>query len=438
MEKLRLIFIALFISFVFYAHGIQLDGFLQTQHIIKSVDVIPGNSFFNETYKIMVRQPLDHSDTTKGFFLQRVFVSDKGSQNPVLLITEGYAANYAKSPKYINELSPMFDSNQICVEHRYFGESWPDSINWNYLTVENAAADHHKIVELFKNYYKGKWINTGISKGGQTAVYHRSFYPNDVDVTVAYVCPLNFGIEDGRHEPFIKKIPGTPEQREKIEAFQLQVLKNRDLILPKLNEYSKEKQYTYRISLDKVLDYCVLEYSFSLWQWGRYFDEIPPENAEIDILFDHLMKVAASSYFAIEGIEGIKSFFVQAAREEGYYGYNTKPFKKYLSIKTSKNYLEQIFIPKDEEIKFIKSTYRLAKKFIKNTDEKILFIYGEFDPWLASGFVVPEKDNFLKVIKPGGSHLTRIKNMPENQQNLIRQTLENWLNTPINIKKTDN
>mgnify|MGYP004701249409 CR=1 FL=1 len=65
----------------------------------------------------MVRQPLNHSDTTKGFFLQRVFVAEKGSENAVLLITEGYSANYAASPRYLNELTPMLQSNQITVEH---------------------------------------------------------------------------------------------------------------------------------------------------------------------------------------------------------------------------------------------------------------------------------------------------------------------------------
>ena len=154
----------------------------------------------------------------------------------------------------------MFNSNQICVEHRYFGESWPDSVNWDFLTVANAAADHHAIVELFKKYYSGKWINTGISKGGQTAVYHRTFYPNDVEVTVAYVAQLNFSVEDGRHEPFIKNVPGTAEDRKRIEDFQLRILKNRELMIPKLVEYSKQKDFEYRISMDEVLDYTVLEF----------------------------------------------------------------------------------------------------------------------------------------------------------------------------------
>jgi hypothetical protein len=430
MKKLHLLFISLFLSLVSFA---QLTEFLKSQPEIKSIEVIPGNSFFNETYKIMVRQAINHADTNKGFFLQRVFVADKGKENPVVLITEGYGANYAAIPRYINELSPMLNANQICVEHRYFGESWPIPINWDYLTVENAAGDHHAIVQLFKKYYSGKWINTGISKGGQTCVYHRTFYPNDVDVTVAYVAPLNFGVEDGRHEPFLKNVPGTAEQRKRIQEIQIELLKNREILLPKMMEYSKEKNYHFRISMDEVFDYCVLEYPFALWQPGRYIDKIPAENTSIEELFNHLLLVSPPSYFAIEDMESIKSFFVQAARELGYYGYDVKPFKKYLSIKTAKNYLSKIFLPEDVQVTYEKSTAEKVKKFIKSTDAEILFIYGEYDPWSASGFVVPQKSNLLKVLKPGGNHSSRIGNLPENQKEMVKEKLESWLGIPISI-----
>ena len=433
MKKLQLLFILFLVTLTSVAQ--EIEDFLKSQPIVKSVEVIPGNSFFNETLKIMVRQPLDHSDTTKGFFLQRIFIGDKGKTNPVLLITEGYGADRGASPRFINELSPMLNSNQVFVEHRYFGESWPDSINWDFLTVANVAEDHHAIVELFKKYYSGKWINTGISKGGQTAVYHRTYFPNDVDVTVAYVGPLNFGVEDGRHEPFIRKVPGTPELRKKIRDYQLAVLKNRDKIMPLLDKYIAEKGYTFRIPHDAVLDYCVLEYTFALWQWGRFTNEVPSSDASIDTLFNHLMKVSDPSYFAIEGMESIRSFFVQAARELGYYGYDTKPFKKYLSIKSAKGYMYRIFLPEDLKINYEKETALQVKKFIRKTDADILFIYGEYDPWSASGFVVPDKPNFLKIVKPGGSHSTRIKNLPPEQQEQVKEKMESWLGIPFLLDK---
>lgn len=433
MKQLVSLLLFVFVTVVTFAQVTSLENFLKTQPAIKSVESIQGNSFFNGTYKIMIRQPLDHSDTTKGYFLQRVFVADKGKENTVLLITEGYAGDRAARAGFINELSPMLNSNQLFVEHRYFGESWPDSVNWKYVTVENVAQDHHAVVQLFKKYYSGKWVNTGISKGGQTAVYHRKYFPDDVDVTINYVGPLNFGVEDGRHEPFILKVPGTQEQRNKITNFQLTVLKNREKIMPLLKEYIKEKNYTYRIPPEEVLDYSVLEYSFAFWQWGKNTDDIPTSDASVEILFKHLLDVSDPSYFALEDMEGSKTFFVQAAHQLGYYGYDTKPFKKYLSVKNAKGYLKQIFLPEDLDIRFEKTTSRKVKKYMKKTNDKIMFIYGEFDPWSAVAFEISDKPNLIKIVKPGGSHSTRINNLPDEQKELVKKTLEEWLEQPFNL-----
>lgn len=78
MKRIVFFFLFLFVTAITFAQVQALEDFLKAQKDVKSVELIPGNSFFNATYKIMVRQPLDHSDTTKGFFLQRVFVADKG------------------------------------------------------------------------------------------------------------------------------------------------------------------------------------------------------------------------------------------------------------------------------------------------------------------------------------------------------------------------
>lgn len=95
--------------------------------------------------------------------------------------------------------------------------------------------------------------------------------------------------------------------------------------------------------MPEVLDYCVLEYSFALWQWGTSVSTIPSKSADDQALFDHLMNISGPDYFA-ENQPNI-SFFVQAARELGYYGYDVKPFKKYLTIDSAHGYLNRIMLP---------------------------------------------------------------------------------------------
>ena len=145
---------------------------------------------FAEKYVTYFTQPLDHDRPELGNFRQRVIVSHVGFDRPTVIVTEGYGAGYALYPKYREELSRMFNTNMIFVEYRYFLESTPEPRDWQYLTAESSADDLHAVREAFKSIYPGKWIATGISKGGQTAMLYRTFYPNDVDITVPYVGPL--------------------------------------------------------------------------------------------------------------------------------------------------------------------------------------------------------------------------------------------------------
>jgi len=104
-----------------------------------------------------------------------------------VMITGGYSANR----NYLSEPASILGCNQIIVEHRYFGESLPDSLDWSQLTTANAAADHHHIYQLFSQYYQEKWMSSGISKGGQTSIFYKYYYPDDMAVTMPYVAPLN-------------------------------------------------------------------------------------------------------------------------------------------------------------------------------------------------------------------------------------------------------
>ena len=172
-----------------------------------------------------MRQPLDADSPQAGCFAQRIIVAHAGFDRPTVMVTEGYDAAYATNPYYQEELSHLLNANLVFVEHRYFGESVPDSCNWDYLTVENALNDLHHVRSVFGDVYSGKWLATGISKGGQTAMFYRAFYPNDVDVTVPYVAPLNYSEEDERHMHFLSDDISSSANRKKVETAQLELLK---------------------------------------------------------------------------------------------------------------------------------------------------------------------------------------------------------------------
>ena len=383
---------------------------------------------FTEKYVTYFTQPLDHKHPEKGSFSQRVVVSHVGFDRPTVIVTEGYGAAYALYPKYREELSRLFNTNMIFVEYRYFLESTPEPRDWKYLTAESSADDLHAIRNAFKTIYPGKWIATGISKGGQTAMLYRTFYPEDVDITVPYVGPLCYGVEDGRHEPFLRQV-GTEDERRKIEDFQLEVLKRKATLLPRFEKYCAEKKYEFFGTVEEIYDYSVLEYSFAFWQWGTPVSTIPANNATDDEIYKHFMAISEPSYFAKGG--GNESFFIQAARELGYYGYDVKPFKKYLSIKSSKGYLKRLMLPADgKDIKFDKTLSKKITKFLKKNDPKMVFIYGEIDPWSAAAVTwldTSKKKNMHIFVEPRGSHKARINTLPEDMKQEAIRIIKEWL-----------
>ena len=159
---------------------------------------------FDENYEIWFEQPIDHNDLSKGSFRQRVFLGFENTSKPVIVELRGYNIGSEKA----GELAEHYEANQLTIEHRYFTNSRPKEIDWNTLTVENAAKDQTIIIDAIRNtlYPSSKFVSTGISKGCMTVMTHRSFFPENVDACVCYVGPLNLQREDPRVYDFLKNV----------------------------------------------------------------------------------------------------------------------------------------------------------------------------------------------------------------------------------------
>lgn len=391
---------------------------------------------FQEKYVMFFEQPIDHKNPSLGTYKQRVIVALADYNAPTVLVTEGYGAAYALNPLYRDEISRLFNTNLVVVEHRYFLESvpfmqedstiTPSTLDWSYMTGENNSADIHNINQTLREVFKGKWIATGISKGGQNSLIYTSFYPEDVDITVPYVGPLCKGVEDGRHEPFLEEVTGSQADRDVLRAFQNEFLDRRATIKPIFDSLCNAKGYKFSAPLDAIYDYTVLEFPFAFWQWGRDIETVPGKDATDKEMLNYLLMVSGPDYFA-HG-DANSPFFVQAAKELGYYGYDTKPFKGKLSIKNAKGYLQQLFLPEGVKVKFSKKLYRKVNKFYRTTkDSKILAIYGEYDPWSAVRVPDSDRENVKVFIDPEGSHRARIGTLPEEMKEEVMETLKSWL-----------
>lgn len=393
-------------------------------------DTIPHHPHFSKAYALKFTQPVDHDNPDAGTFNQRVYLLHRGFDRPVVLVTEGYAAGYASRPLSINELSELLDANQIVVEHRYFGESVPEPLDWEYLNIRQAAADHHRVVELFKGLYRAKWVNTGISKGGQTVMYHRYFYPDDVDASVGYVCPLNFSIQDARIYDFMLHV-GSDDCRNRIYQYQAGMLQNKDIYLPVYQKMAEEKQLTYQqVGLEMSYEMTILEYAFAFWQWGRWTCDMIPVTAGSAVeMVRHLDEVAGIDWLSDEGIKRYQPFYYQALTQIGFYGYDVDPFKGMVS--TTEDITFTFTAPDGVTCVYDPEPMEKVDHFIRHHAQRMLFIYGEYDPWSAPAVQPSGKNEVVVVYKPQGAHSSRIGNLPESQQQKVFELLEKWMGVKI-------
>jgi len=160
---------------------------------------IPSHYGYPRQFALDITQPVDHDRPNGPTFTQRAYLSHADEDLPMVFGPNGYGA----TEESWEELAFILQCNGVYVTHRYFPGSRPQPTDWRYLDIRQAAADHHRIVVLLEAIYPGPWVSAGSSKSGMTALFHRRFWPDDVDATVAYVAPLMFDVEDERFLPWL-------------------------------------------------------------------------------------------------------------------------------------------------------------------------------------------------------------------------------------------
>ena len=114
--------------------------------LFKAIDAPDG---FEAAYELHIKQPIDHENPEKGHFYQRAYLSHRSFKAPMVLATEGYM----RPSNRMYELTGYLDANQVDVEHRYFGTSSPDSLDYTYLNLKQVTADLHHIRTLLGQLY---------------------------------------------------------------------------------------------------------------------------------------------------------------------------------------------------------------------------------------------------------------------------------------------
>lgn len=363
-------------------------------------------------YYLKIRQPIDHLHPEHGSFIQYAILLHKSLKAPTVMNTEGYFLYTS-----YNEVENIFGANNLSIEHRYFGRSLPDSVDWSQATYENVAADLHHIRRLFDDIYTNKWISTGISRGGQTAIIYKYFYPDDVDLVIPYVAPITLSPDDPRTHHFLDTI-GSTDCRQKIKDIQVYLLKNEKKIIASLKNGIIENNYTFNYlgGVARAYEIGVLELPFAFWQAGVFdCDDLLKIKKRADYA-QFFTNVTGFDFLHDNSIEELATHYYMASAYSGYYGYDVTPFKDYLKHVTENT--SASFYPKDAgTIVFKGELIHKINDWAQHEANNILYIYGGQDTWTSCKVTPDTILNSTVFILPNANHYSaRIKNMEENMK----------------------
>jgi len=373
---------------------------------------------FRHVWKLTIRQNLDHNDPGAGTFPQCIYLYHRGYSAPNVLATEGY-----KLSDRIYEATSILDANQFSVEHRFFGDSRPDSIPWMLLRQPQALEDLRMVQSRLGKIYRKSWTATGASKGGTQAALYSLTYPGAVQATVAYVAPFVLEQEDPRTIAHYKEKVGTPECRQRVFNFQRTLLKQREALKPMLLELSVRDGVDFFLEPDRIIDYAAVEYPFSFWQWGFGCEEIPGDDASAEEVFDHVETVVDFNYYDKPTCSLLMPAYYQFMTEFGYYGFDTTGLSDLLVTGPLTN-LE--FCPKEADLRYDGTYMREMYQRATRESRNIIYIYGALDTWTACAVDPGPDGNAIKLVRFNGGHRTRIRDFATHDRNRIYKALHKW------------
>ena len=409
----------------------------QAQDIAERLEAIPGMTVVEEKtapapYRYFVlnyTQPNDHLKPFRGSFQQRLTVLHRGTDRPTVLQTSGY--NVGTNPTR-SEPTRLVDGNQVSTEQRFFTPSRPQPADWTrQLTIWQAASDHHRIVRALDGLYSGKWLSTGASKGGMTSVYHRRFFPRDVDGTVAYVAPNDVvNQEDSRYTRFFETV-GTPECRAALTALEREALgPRRGELLTRFQAAANAEGWTFSNTLqtiDRALEMVVLDTAWAFWQYSgvESCPGIPPATATTDQIYAFLDNTVSFGFYTDQGLEPYIPYYFQAGTQ---LGYPVPSFARLDGLTRYRGlYQPRAVVPRELQLRFEPQRMRDIDDWVRKSGSELLFVYGQNDPWGAEAFELGHRtrDSYWYEAA-GANHGANISRLTAPEQAEATAALQRW------------
>ena len=443
------------------------QGFIDSMSYYPTDPNAPNTS----TYVIYFHQPMKHAVPDGPSFPMRALITVDNRMDPTTAVNHVYCTGYELSQSFVEnpdltfkngtntcaeEIANRYKANFISIEHRYFAYSAPPQC-WTYLDdlrAEEAAEDFHKLVVALKKVLKGKWVMSGVSKGGITTLLQHTFHPEDMDIYVPYSAPFfdtdrdttmqNYWYQNGWNQEFLDMFmnirrTGVSEEWNKIYSifYKMTCGKNTseahsdsiygsyltNVALFGFDEHAYSdtaslrkqlykntqvmQQYGFNGYCDTIYAYMFEKCSFSLDSFGRWIDTL---RAYPDANQMPRRKVARKTYepFGITEDEwwvrqngrivSCHAYSYQAKCELGYFDLRYDLIVgEQLAAAWNDSYKRYVGCQRDFEppwcaaLTFNRNLYDRAMAATQNATKPIVLIYGEDDSWTGAAV----KDEFI-------------------------------------------
>lgn len=374
-----------------------------------------------EYFVLHFTQPVDHDQPGGQTFQQEVSLLHRDPTAPMVVLTSGYFDYYLDNTY---ELTNLIRGNQISIEHRFFGESRPEPADWSKLTIAQMAADQHEIITALRDIYPGAFLTTGGSKGGMTATYHRRFFPDDVDGTVPYVAPMSFGAPDVRYTTFVDQI-GPTACRLALRAAATEMLQNRRAAMEARAGAQSGHSYT-RIAIGPAVEGSIASLEWAFWQYYgvQFCDSVPPSNSNDDTLFDFLDSIAPVGDNDDAQVAQFEAYYYQAYAQLGFPDGNATYLDPFL-LYSDRDYDKALPTP-DLPVYDGGAAMTEVDEYVQQQGNRLLFIYGEWDPWTGGEYQLGQATDSLKLVQAEGSHGSRINRLSTVDRDAAYAKLAAW------------
>jgi hypothetical protein len=249
-----------------------------------------------------------------------------------------------------------------------------------------------------------------------TAIFYRRFFPDDVDGTVPYVAPISFAAPDTRYNAFFDTV-GTDACRQAVRDAATEMLAHRRAAMEQRAQTQATAmgyQYT-RVLLGPAVESAIVSLEWSFWQYYgiNVCPEVPAVTGTDDALWTFLDKISPPSDSDDESTGEFDAYYYQAYFQLGYPDTSVPYLTQYLMY-TDADYVNSL--PTAQPAYDTGVAMHDIDDFVQQQGSKFLFVYGQWDPWVAGKFTLGGATDSLELIQAQGthnSHLTRLATADE-------------------------